>query len=281
MGCTNERTSLEPIDLIIQSKMMALPVKNDELSQKFSEAETMLNEVEILRRTLIDKRETIFYKTGACCRKNPSLETSIQSLFWSLAMLSNGDIQRYQLYFNEGQEPYFSISNAPQEYLNIVSLIDEYIKALLGFQTTLPTTIKQMTEILNDFNTNYSQYKSKAVAGYNDTDSKYREILSVFDRNVMLIKTVERIKVLTIVNSIYETDITFIKKFGDLIGDSGYLNGINQIGAASKAKKYKELYDVCFYNINVGERWKESPEEAKKEMGEKVDIKLEMQKSNY
>ena len=97
----------------------------------------------------------------------------------------------------------------------------------------------------------------------------------------MLIKTVERIKVLTIVNSIYETDITFIKKFGDLIGDSGYLNGINQIGAASKAKKYKELYDVCFYNINEGERWKESPEEAKKEMGEKVDIKLEMQKSNY
>lgn len=280
MGCTNGRSSLDPIDQIIQSKMMALPVKNDELSQKFSEAETMLNEVEILRRTLIDKREIIFYKTGACCRKKPTLETSIQSLFWTLSMLSNGDIQRYQLYFNEGQEPYFSISNAPQEYLDIVSLIDEYISALLGFQTTLPTTIKQMTEILNDFNANYSQYKSKAVTGYNETDSKYNEIILVFDRNVALIKAIERIKVLTILNSIYETDIAFIKKFGDLIGDSGYLNGINQIGSSSNAKKYKELYDVCFYNINQGERWKDLPEEAKKEMGEKIDIKLEIQRSN-
>ena len=276
MGCTSQRSASEPIDQILQSQMQPLPIQNEEISQKFSQASTVLKEIEVLRRCLIDKREILFLKTGSCVRKNPSLETSLLSFFWTLANVSDGNVLSYQLYFNEGEEPHFSISNADDKYKEIAVTIAEYIKALLGFENTFNDTKSQMENIVKDFNDNYTTYKSKLTAGYTEQDAMYQEIVSVYEKNTSLIKRIERIHLLEVISEKYETDLAFIKKIGDLIGDNDYIAKINEIGKISKQKKYAPLYETCFYNISPEDRSKESPNEAKEELESKVQIKSEL-----
>ena len=276
MGCSSQRSALEPIDQIIQSQMLNLPIQNEDISQKFSQASVVLKEIEVLRRCLIDKREILFFKTGACVRKNPSLESALQSFFWTLANVSDGNVLSYQLYFNEGEEPHFSISNADDSYKEIAVNIADYIKALLEFENSFKETKTQMENIIKDFNENYTTYKSKLTEGLTEQDSTYHEIVSVYEKNTSLIKIIERIHLLEIINEIFETDLAYIKKIGDLIGDNDYIAKINEIGKNSKEKKYAPLYETCFYNISPEERFKESPNEAKEEYENKIKIKSEL-----
>lgn len=212
MGCSSSVPSLEPIDQIIQSQMIPLPNKFEELQTKFTEAETTLESIEVFRRNLIDKREKVAYKTGSCVKKNPTLQNSIESFLWTLANLSDGDVDSYEVTFNKEEDPYFSISNTDDTFNDVALIINNYISSLYEIKKTLNEKRRKMEGIINDFNTNYKRYENKLLDGLSETDKKYKEFQLIFENNTGLIKKIEKIHLLDIVYNNYVTDTAFLEQ---------------------------------------------------------------------
>ena len=273
MGCSSSASSLEPIDQIIQSQMIPLPNQFEELLTKFTEAETTLQSIEVFRRNLIDKREKVAYKTGSCVKKNPTLENSIESFLWTLANLSEGDVDSYEVTFNKDEDPYFSISNADDTFNDVALIINNYISSLYEIKNTLNETKGKMEQIIIDLNTNYKRYENRLLDGLSETDKKYKEYQSIYENNTGLLKKIEKIHLLDIIYNNYVTDTAFLDKLPSLLIDDDYIDRINEVGKNSKEKGYYPLYDTYFYNIRPEERWKEFPGEAKEEAENKVQLK--------
>ena len=251
MGCSGASVISSPRETKLDNKMEN--VKNEELNKKFKEAELCLNELEIIRSSLVDKRDELIYNTGACCRKDPNLEKIIMSFLWILGVNSKGNFSKYQLYFNQGQDPYFSIVYKEDEEKKISEDINDYIKNLFDFEDSIKTNTEHYNNILSDFNNNEIKYR-ELVTGSD---------LQIYQRNIVKIRKISQINLINIIKDIYSVDMDFIDKFPEEMGNDNFIKEINSIGLKSAENGYKDKYEIVFYNSNSEDRYMNSPKDGK------------------
>lgn len=277
MGCTSLREKdFEPIDKVLDSKMFDLPKNYEELNNIFKEGREIIKELEKYRNILIDKREEIIFETGACTITSPTLETALKCFFWNLAKESSGNVLSYQLYFNEGQDPYFSISNGSQNDTKISELINDYIKEIFSFEPTIQNAKEKYEKFMKDFDENYEKYKKELSSENPEEDPSKSRIMVVFNHNASLLKFIQRNKIVEKLYSVFQEDLSFIKKIGDLLGDNAYIDQVNKVGCEGKKNNYKDQYQLSYQSAPENQRYMESPYESFAKFKDKVYFKKQM-----
>ena len=270
MGCSSPNvftTNLEPYETPIKYNLTLLPVEYDELNKLFKEAKLCLKEFELIRNSLINIRTELIYYTGACCLNNPNLELIIRSFLWIISMKTKGDIAKYQIYFNEGQEPYFSISvENDAKLLNLSKRINEYISILFGLEATIDNINNDYLKIYDDFNINKENYKNSIMSNENKI---------IFDNNIKQIFFIKNNNIYDVLIQIYEIDSKFLTKFGNLLYDDNYIKQINDIGINSSLHTFKNIQDFIFEMAEENERFGLSAKDGK----DKYNILIQQMKS--
>lgn len=258
MGCTNDR--------VISSNFIENPLvtsldqmlNNQQLNSKFKEAELLLKEMERIRSLTIDHKNGLLYLSGACCKLNPTFLTVIESQILLLATESKGNVYSKQLYFNEGEEPYFSIANSSDSNMKMASEINEYIKTALSFQSTFHKLKQSCEEILKDFNDNYVSYRNDIIKSQSSAEPTIAKSLSVLEKNVQLINQLKRDNCLIEVIKSLEQDLTDIKMIAELINDEAYIKKINSQGIQSE-KYNNNQFKIVYNSLEQQFRYGESP----------------------
>ena len=255
MGCSSPNvftTNLEPYETPIKYNLTLLPVEYDELNKLFKEAKSCLKEFELIRNSLINIRTELIYYTGACVLNDPNLELIIRSFLWILSLKSKGNISRYQYYFNEGQDPYFSISvENDEKLLNLSKKINEYISVLIGLEITIEETNKKYLKNVDEClqlknNSSMSNDNQKII------ENNIKKILFVKDNNLY-----------EYLYNIFKIDYEFLNKLGNLLLDDNYINKINEIGINSTLLKFNDIQDFIFKMANENERFGKDSKEGK------------------
>jgi hypothetical protein len=256
MGCSSSSNlltlDLKPYEIPIKNDLILLPSEFEEYNKIFNESKLYLKEFELIRNCLVILRTELIYYTGACVLNDPNLELIIRSFLWILSLKSKGNISRYQYYFNEGQDPYFSISTENDEkLLNLSKKINEYISVLIGLEITIEETNKKYLKNVDEClqlknNTSMSNDNQKII------ENNIKKILFVKDNNLY-----------EYLYNIFKIDYEFLNKLGNLLYDDNYISKINEIGINSTLLKFNDIQDFIFKMANESERFGKDSKEGK------------------
>ena len=269
MGCTASNSlltiDLKPYEIPIKNDLTLLPTEFEDLNKKFNESKLYLKEFELIRNCLINIRTELIYYTGACVLNNPNLELIIRSFFWILSLKSKGNISRYQYYFNEGQDPYFSISTENDEkLLNLSKKINEYISILIGLEITIEET-----------NKNYLKNVEECLELKNLNNSLSNENKNIIENNMKKILYVKENNLYEYLLNIFNIDYEFLNKLGNLLYDDNYIKKINEIGINSTLLKFDDIQDFIYKMADENERFGNNSKEGKN----KYKILIQQRKS--
>ena len=256
MGCSSSSSlftlDLKPYEIPIKNDLVLLSSEFEEYNKIFNESKLYLKEFELIRNCLIVLRTELIYYSGACVLNDPNFELIIRSFFWILSLKSKGDISRYQYYFNEGQDPYFSISVENDEKLLILSKkINEYISVLIGLEMTFEET-----------NKNYLKNVDECLELKNNP-SMSKENNNIIENNIKKILFVKENNLYDYLYNIFKIDYEFLNKLGKLLYDDNYIKKINEIGTNSTLLKFNDIQDFIFKMANENERFGKDSKEGK------------------
>lgn len=255
MGCTGISIK-DDYKKDFQIKTNYIKLKTNEINIKFINTINNIKSIEKIRNVLINDRNKIIYMTGNCCTKNNTLQGIIYSYLLMLSAKSNGDIEKYQLYFNIALNPLFGLMNCDKEDRLISNEINEYIIFLLKLEEIF---IKEKNIYYNnyhDFNRNYSIYKSLLVQSNEELDN--------YQENIKTFKLIGENRILEELYSIFKLDDEYLAILPCDLKDKEFINSINDIGKNIKNKGYNTNFEISYYGVEQHDRFGLSPEDGKK-----------------
>ena len=255
MGCSSGTSSLNESKIDITK----IQLSNEELNKKFKEAKLCLHEIDLIKKYLINIRVELIYETGACCIKEPNLENIITSFFWYLAYKSKGNISQYQIYFNQGEEPFFSVSTKENDILNISKKINDYLKYLYSYQNNIDNIKNEFEKIYSDFINNWDKYIESIGI---------KESLN-FVLKFSVVEQVQNEEIFKIIDNLYSKDLTFFEKLPELTKDDSYYKQINEIGGNSVVNLHKNVYEIVYNNTSKEKRYLNKPIDGRNEYNNK------------
>ena len=254
MGCTGI-TVIDDPQMNIPIKTNYLTLKTPEINTKFICTVNNLKSIEKIRDILINKRNKIIYITGNCSTINNTLQGILYSFLLFLSTKSDGDISTYQVYFNIGQEPFFSLSNCDENDKIISKEINDYIYSLLKIEEIILKEKNIYYNCYYDFIRNNNTYKSLLIQN--------NEELNNYQENLNILKYIGENKILEELYNIFKIDDEYLSLFPCDLEDNNYINSINEVGKNMKNKGYKTIYDISFYGVEPKYRFGSSPNEGK------------------
>ena len=255
MGCTGISIK-DDYKKEYQIRSNYIKLKTNEINIKFTNTINNIKSIERIRNVLINNRNKIIYMTGNCCTKNNTLQGIIYSYLLMLSTKSNGDIERYQLYFNIALNPLFGLLNCDKEDRLISNEINEYIRFLLKLEETFIKEKEIYYNNYQDFTRNYSTYKSILIQS-NEELNKYQE-------NIKIFKYIGENRILEELYNIFKLDDEYLAILPCDLKDKDFIKSINEKGKNIKTKGYNTNYEISYYGVEQHDRFGLSPEDGKK-----------------
>lgn len=257
MGCDIPiGTNIEYYESSLQTKFYKLKI--NEVNLKFEEFQPLLERIENIRNFLINERDLLIFKSGNCCSTHPCFSGILFSFLIFLSSESNGDIQKYQIYFNTGQPPYFSISNAKEKSDSQIlsEEINKYIEKLIETKCELSKIKTEYRKATSDLSLNYNMYKSLL----NNSDI---EEMNKFDENCKIIRKIAGTQLLEKLEGICNEDYNYLDKFPDDLENKEFMNKVKEIGKNNFDNGYSSQYEITFFGLDEGNRYGFSPKDGK------------------
>ena len=254
MGCT-AISVIEIAQRYTPIKTNYINLKTSEINLKFMDTVNNLKTIEKIRNILINERNKLIYMTGNCSTINNTFQGILFSFLLILSTKSNGDIGKYQVYFNIGQQPFFSLTNCDKEDRQLAIEINEYIYNLLQLEEYFITEKNKYYNYYYDFKKNYNTYKSLLVQNSEELDN--------YQKNINILKYIGDNKILEELNNIYKIDDDYLNIFHCDLEDNDFINNINEIGKNNKNKELTTKYEISFFGVEPQLRFGTSPNDGK------------------
>ena len=278
MGCSGTKTvkiKTKDEDNKIEYKVSdKISEFSTEIQNKFQKFTEMINKLEILRYILIDLRQIIIYKTGACFIKKPTFENALTLFLVHLGIKSNGNIEEYRKALDF--ETKNCVNCVPDEFKETLEHIYYYLNILYKFDK-VNSTIEEFHSLKKDLDDNYDTIRDEIT---NDANSKKLISKYLLDYLLNIKKFFEKIltKIEPIIVEHYSVDITFIKTLTErqFFAEAKFIENINNYSKEAIKNNWITQYDLAYNKLakELNSINGESPDFGKNEYENIVMLKI-------
>lgn len=206
MGCgcsipvqsTDNSLLNEPLDCNL-NYIDSSSMEYEQLNTLFKRASSILKTFEEYREQIVDKFDSIVYKTGACIFTKPTIVHCVNSIWYKISLEYDCNISQANITYVE-DPPYLSMRLAPQvseDTKKIVTLLEEYVTYLRSIKTSMKQLenalaeliylINEVTFPINNQRCYVNKMKiTKGVRMFPELTQFYRQLLQMFRYEVYM-----------------------------------------------------------------------------------------------